>query len=154
MVALCVKVVCDQTLVSRVFLSLSDRFCYQIENSTLQLKKELEEWLKAYSSGVWKPFLKASGYPLFTQKVLDFLPTLQAGSVMTYQEVAKVLGSPKGARAVGNGCRVNPYPLFIPCHRVIGQQGLGGFSAGGDGALEIKRRLLAFEETFNDAARL
>lgn len=65
------------------------------------------------------------------------------GSTMSYQEVAQAAGSPRAARAVGGACNRNPFPLLVPCHRVIQANGkIGGFALD----LEIKRRLLEFEQ--------
>ncbi|MCU0771181.1 MAG: MGMT family protein [Verrucomicrobia bacterium] len=61
---------------------------------------------------------------------------------MTYGVLAKCIGQPKAARAVGAACGANPVPVLVPCHRVVAASGqLGGFSAG----LDWKRRLLAAE---------
>ncbi len=64
---------------------------------------------------------------------------------MSYGEVAAAIHS--GPRAVGNACGANPYPIVVPCHRVVAaNQGLGGFGRQGDGfLLDIKRWLLAHE---------
>jgi len=147
-VGLSVNIVCSKILVSRVLLSLAPSFRYQIENADAALSKKLKAWLDAYLEGVSTPLLSPSPSSLFTQKVLGFLSKIPFGKTMSYGEVANALGSPRASRAVGNGCRVNPYPLFIPCHRVVGKNGLGGYSAAGKSSLEIKGRLLAFESSF------
>jgi O-6-methylguanine DNA methyltransferase len=61
--------------------------------------------------------------------------------VKTYGEIAAALGKPGAARAVGNACGANPLPLYIPCHRVVAGNGLGGFTSG----LAWKRALLKAE---------
>jgi methylated-DNA-[protein]-cysteine S-methyltransferase len=59
-------------------------------------------------------------------------------------EVAKAVGKPKAVRAVANAIGKNPYPIKIPCHRVIRSDGgLGGYS--GPGGVKTKKRLLASE---------
>ncbi|MCU7814158.1 MAG: methylated-DNA--[protein]-cysteine S-methyltransferase [Candidatus Thiodiazotropha sp. (ex Rostrolucina anterorostrata)] len=80
----------------------------------------------------------------FQRRVWKVLQQIPSGKTMTYSELAKKIDS--GARAVGNACRANPYPLIIPCHRVVGINGLGGFAGerGGE-KLEIKRWLLRHE---------
>jgi methylated-DNA-[protein]-cysteine S-methyltransferase len=65
------------------------------------------------------------------------------GEVLTYGELAAVVGSPAAARAVGNVMRKNPTPLLVPCHRVVGSNGLGGFSA--PQGLRMKEHLLVME---------
>ncbi len=116
-------------------LSLSDRFtCIGGDATTL-------EWLEAYSKGSVTPLLLLEG-TAFDKRVLRALSTIPFGKTMSYRELAHSCGTPKGARAIGNACGRNPFPLLIPCHRVIRSDGtLGGFA----GDLEIKRRLLAFE---------
>jgi len=52
------------------------------------------------------------------------------GQTRTYGEIAAAIGRPKAVRAVGSACGANPLPIFIPCHRVVAKNGLGGFGAG------------------------
>jgi methylated-DNA-[protein]-cysteine S-methyltransferase len=80
----------------------------------------------------------------FQRRVWQMLQAIPSGSTITYGELARQIGS--GARAVGNACRANPCPLVVPCHRVVGVSGLGGFAGerGGE-KLEIKRWLLRHE---------
>ncbi|MEW8026550.1 MAG: methylated-DNA--[protein]-cysteine S-methyltransferase [Candidatus Thiodiazotropha sp.] len=80
----------------------------------------------------------------FQRRVWQVLQEIPSGSTMTYGELARQIGS--GARAVGNACRANPCPLVVPCHRVVGVTGLGGFAGerGGE-KLDIKRWLLRHE---------
>jgi O-6-methylguanine DNA methyltransferase len=76
--------------------------------------------------------------------VLALLRRIPTGQVRTYREIAKTLGQPGAARAVGMACARNPLPLLIPCHRVVRTDGgLGGYSLRGGVAL--KRRLLEAE---------
>lgn len=80
----------------------------------------------------------------FEREVLAVLRRIPAGAVKTYGEVAKAVGQPGAARAVGAACARNPLPLLIPCHRVVRSDGgLGGYSLRGGVAL--KRRLLESE---------
>jgi methylated-DNA-[protein]-cysteine S-methyltransferase len=80
----------------------------------------------------------------FQRRVWQALQEIPSGMTMTYGELAELVGS--GPRAVGNACRANPCPLIVPCHRVVGKTGLGGFAGerGGE-KLEIKRWLLRHE---------
>jgi methylated-DNA-[protein]-cysteine S-methyltransferase len=78
----------------------------------------------------------------FHRRVLIELGKVGYGTVVSYGELAKRVGSPGAARAVGGAMRCNPVPLLIPCHRVTAHDGsIGGFSAG----LDKKRKLLALE---------
>lgn len=80
----------------------------------------------------------------FEREVLAVLRRIPAGTVKTYGEVARALGQPGAARAVGAACARNPLPLLIPCHRVVRSDGgLGGYSLRG--GIALKRRLLEAE---------
>ncbi|MEN8180572.1 MAG: methylated-DNA--[protein]-cysteine S-methyltransferase [Pseudomonadota bacterium] len=80
----------------------------------------------------------------FQNKVWKRLQQIPMGKTQTYGQLAEELNS--SARAIGNACRSNPCPLVIPCHRVVGKSGLGGFSGQRSGPkLEIKRWLLMHE---------
>ncbi len=82
--------------------------------------------------------------PPFERVVLQALRRIPAGQVRTYGEIARSLGKPAAARAVGTACARNPLPLLIPCHRVVRSDGkLGGYSMRGGVAL--KRQLLEAE---------
>lgn len=118
-------------------LTLAD--CFQSTGADTLLL----EWLEAYSEGKAAPLPLISGTE-FQRKVLKALCSIPFGKTLTYQELAEKCGTPKGARAIGNACGKNPFPLFVPCHRVIRKGGaLGGFAA----ELEVKKRLLAFEQS-------
>ncbi len=80
----------------------------------------------------------------FQIKVWNALIKIPIGETKTYKEIAKLIGSPKAARAVANACGKNPYPITVPCHRVVRSDGgLGGYS--GKGGVETKRQLLENE---------
>ena len=81
----------------------------------------------------------------FQRKVWQAIAGIPGGETRSYAALATALHS--GPRAVGGACGANPYPLLIPCHRVIASGGgLGGFSRnGGEWLLDIKRWLLAHE---------
>jgi methylated-DNA-[protein]-cysteine S-methyltransferase len=64
------------------------------------------------------------------------------GEVVSYGELAALAGYPGAARAVGTFCAHNRFMLLVPCHRVVGADGLGGYGSAG---LAVKRRLLALE---------
>jgi O-6-methylguanine DNA methyltransferase len=70
------------------------------------------------------------------------LAQIPFGSTRTYGDIACSIGKASASRAVGRACGANPVPFFIPCHRVVGAKGLGGFSSG----LEIKKNLLKAEK--------
>lgn len=72
---------------------------------------------------------KVSGTP-FQMAVWNELQKIPRGQTRTYGEIAAAIGRPKAVRAVGSACGANPLPLFIPCHRVVAKNGLGGFGSG------------------------
>jgi len=78
-------------------------------------------------------------------KVWKAMLDIPRGETRSYGELAATLKS--GAQAVGQACGANPIPIIVPCHRIVGRTGLGGFMrhAGGK-PLEIKRWLLAHEQ--------
>ena len=80
----------------------------------------------------------------FQIKVWKELSKIPKGEVRTYKQIAKSIGKPKSSRAVANACAKNPYPIVIPCHRVIRSDGLiGGYS--GHGGIKRKKELLLKE---------
>lgn len=81
----------------------------------------------------------------FNQQVYSVVRMIGRGETLTYGEVARRVGEPGGAQAVGRAMGANPIPVIIPCHRVVGANGqLVGFSA--NGGVETKRRMLLAEE--------
>lgn len=87
--------------------------------------------------------LEPDGTP-FRQRVWQAIRTIGCGETRTYGELAAMLGSTP--RAVGQAVGDNPLPIIVPCHRVVGKHGLGGFAHAIDGyAIEIKRWLLRHE---------
>ncbi len=108
------------------------------------LEEELIQWLLAYSNSEKLPtlHLPRQNLPVFTEKVLDALSAIPYGETLSYGEVAEKAGSPRASRAVGTICRLNTFPLFIPCHRVLPSTGeIGKFGFGP----ALKETLLKFE---------
>jgi methylated-DNA-[protein]-cysteine S-methyltransferase len=94
----------------------------------------------------------------FQEAVLNLLKQVPKGKVTTYGEIARELtGSVRAARAVGQAVATNPYPVVVPCHRVVRSDGdIGGYSLGVDkkikllseDGVEIKgRKVLNFEQS-------
>tara|TARA_B110000444_G_C18438160_1_gene410022 strand:- start:245 stop:547 length:303 start_codon:yes stop_codon:yes gene_type:complete len=80
----------------------------------------------------------------FQIKIWKAIANIPKGKIITYKELAKIIGKPQSARAVANVCGKNPYPIKIPCHRVIRSDGgIGGYS--GKGGINSKIRLLKKE---------
>ena len=88
--------------------------------------------------------LKPSGTE-HQNKVWQAMCAIPRGQTREYGEIAQDLAS--SPRAVGQACGANPIPIVIPCHRVVGKSGIGGFAHQRDGyELNIKRWLLAHEQ--------
>jgi methylated-DNA-[protein]-cysteine S-methyltransferase len=83
----------------------------------------------------------------FSRQVLERLAAVPHGQVTTYGALAKAVGRPRAARAVGTVMNRNPIPIVLPCHRVVGSNGsLVGYAGG----LERKRLLLSLEGALDD----
>lgn len=109
------------------------------------LCQKISDELSAYTDNPFHRFqlpLKPSG-TLYQHKVWQGLLAIPSGRVLTYGELARHLDS--GPRAIGQACRANPIPLFIPCHRVVAQNGLGGYM-GEPSSINYKRALLQHEQ--------
>jgi methylated-DNA-[protein]-cysteine S-methyltransferase len=141
-----------ETELGRLYLAANERGLCRVElheagiASLTEVPVELAEaarQLQEYARGERREFqleldLRGSEFEL---RVWNALRAIPWGQTRTYGEIARAIGDPGAARAVGraNGC--NPLPILVPCHRVVSSTGLGGFSAG----LEWKQRLLALE---------
>lgn len=99
----------------------------------------------------WDSFDRGSGFSgcfvasgtAFDHLAWKALREIPFGQTATYGEIARQIGRPGAARAVGLACNRNPLPLLIPCHRIVGANGkLTGFAGG----LDVKARLLAMEQ--------
>ncbi len=112
-------------------------------SDTSPLLAEASRQLDEYFAGTRTEFdlpLRVDGSE-FQRRVCDAIAAIPFGETRTYGDLARDLGVP--AQAVGQGCGGNPIPILIPCHRVLGSAGLGGFS--GRGGVETKVWLLKHE---------
>lgn len=103
-------------------------------------------WMEAYSKRKTLPplLLPRQILPSFSEKVLHKMSQIPMGKTLSYGDLALQSGSPRASRAVGTICRLNHWPLLIPCHRVIAKTGsIGNYAFG----IPIKRLLLEFEST-------
>ncbi len=81
----------------------------------------------------------------FQVRTLQVLQTLAFAATLSYGELARLVGRPGAARAIGGVMAANPFPIIVPCHRVLGRgERMTGYS-GGKG-IETKQWLLAFEQ--------
>lgn len=115
----------------------------QSEQGESALLRQAIAQLRAYFAGELQVFelpLRVDGSD-FQRAVCDAMFAIPFGETRTYGEIAKDLAAPP--QPVGNACGANPIPVIIPCHRVLGANGLGGFS--GQGGVETKVKLLRHE---------
>ncbi|UUM21460.1 methylated-DNA--[protein]-cysteine S-methyltransferase [Mycoavidus sp. SF9855] len=105
--------------------------------------RQIERYLKQPSAAFDLPLAEVGS--VFQRRVWQAISEIAPGTVMTYGQLARAIGS--APRAVGQACGSNYFPLVIPCHRVVGSTGIGGFAHnGGDGYFRtVKRWLLAHE---------
>ena len=112
------------------------------ENRTVQI---IAKQITAYFNNVNHDFklpMNQHGTP-FQQRVWQAIRAIPCGQVLTYVQLAAQIGS--GPRAVANACGANNLPLIVPCHRVVAQNGIGGFMQGNPDGLKVKKWLLKHE---------
>jgi methylated-DNA-[protein]-cysteine S-methyltransferase len=112
---------------------------------------ELEHQIDEYLAGTRRSFdvrIRPTG-TAFQTKVWEYLATIPFGETVTYEFIARQLGTPDAARAVGNAVKANKLLIVIPCHRVVPKSGgIGSFSAG----VSVKKSLLEHERRIMEAA--
>ena len=112
-----------------------------------QLIDEVTEFLDGKRTQFTVPVEPSPSLTEFQDKVYKHLQKISYGDRQSYLEVAKLVGAPGGARAVGSACANNRIPLIYPCHRVVRSDGKIGEYAGG---LDVKTFLLELEEQNKD----
>jgi len=146
----------------------SIEFCFQkLKLDALTLSKTPPRWrafskcLVALAKGQGAPSKKLLSGLLtalqwnkvtpFQKKVYEAATKIPPGKVLSYGELATKIGNPKAARAVGQALKKNPFPLVIPCHRVIASTGkIGGFVGNdqqGSAEIRVKEKLLSLENS-------
>ena len=116
-----------------------------IQNNRLfdSLYIQLDEYLTGRRA-VFSIPLDLRGTP-FQSEVWEALTQIPYGETRSYGEMARLIGRPKAVRAIGQANHVNPVPILIPCHRVIGAQGeLVGYGGG----IPLKKHFLTLEKKF------
>jgi methylated-DNA-[protein]-cysteine S-methyltransferase len=100
--------------------------------------------LSGHDNDLTEITLDMRGVPDFHRRVYEVARAIPVGDTSTYGVIATKLGDPTAARAVGQALGRNPFPIVIPCHRVLAANGkLGGFSGGGGNVTKL--RMLAIE---------
>ena len=107
--------------------------------------------LRGEASDLSTVALDMDGVPEFHRRVYDAARAIPPGGTLSYGDIARRVGAPGAARAVGQALGRNPFPIVVPCHRVLAAGGkIGGFSA--QGGVATKRRMLAIESAWIDGA--
>lgn len=145
------KILISQGVIDDITLAFSDDGLFSGEifadNHSIEQSKNVIEWLQAY--GQKKPQLNSrlkfnlANLTPFSKRALNAISQISFGSTCTYGGIAKMIGSSGSSRAIGSACHHNPFPLLIPCHRIVAKHGMGGFAY----PLAIKQFLLDFEKT-------
>lgn len=119
------------------------RWANEANGAVTPLLAEALRQLEAFFAGRLRRFdlpLAAAGSP-FERRVWAAMAEIPYGETRRYGELAMEVGS--APRAIGRACGRNPIPIVVPCHRVVAQGGIGGYSGGA--GLATKRTLLALE---------
>lgn len=135
--------------------ALLDSFRQKLKDPALRWNKEAPEFAREVADAIT---LHLAGRPQrfslrhfemdrfapFFRKVYEKAARIPPGTVVSYAKLAEAAGSPKASRAVGQAMARNPYPIVVPCHRVVGSgKAAGGFTA--HGGLSTKARILSIE---------
>ncbi|MEU9669450.1 methylated-DNA--[protein]-cysteine S-methyltransferase [Streptomyces bobili] len=137
----------DEAVCEKALGRLADRLgADPVESPDSPLLSEAIGQVRAYFAGERRDFALPLDWSLisgFNRQVLRELASgVPYGAVVGYGDLAKRVGQPGAAQAVGAAMGANPLPVVVPCHRVVESDGgIGGFGGG----LEAKRRLLALE---------
>ncbi len=144
------NVLVDEGIASAVTFALEEGACTEGGSPPPPLVEEIVRALEVYFSGgeidpaLAERLIASIGATPFEESVLREVASVPPGETASYGDIAERSGYPRAARAVGNAMHSNPFPIVIPCHRVIkGDGGMGGYG----GAERIKAWLLEFERT-------
>ena len=113
-----------------------------LASSAESLVRKVEEYFSGTPTCFDEVELELDGWTPFQLDVLRALRGVPWGEVVSYGELAALAGHPRAQRAVGTFCADNRFGLVVPCHRVVGSDGLGSYGSLGP---RYKRRLLALE---------
>ena len=140
------------------YLSLNNNYgSEQLDLKSFSMEKEkdpmklllIKETINFLETGMHNMALDLSGFTPFQQSVLNSIREIGKGSILTYKEVAMIIGNPGAAQAVGSATSKNPVSYFIPTHRVISKT---GWAICISGAGHLKDKLLTLEG--HDTAKL
>ncbi|MEY8445552.1 methylated-DNA--[protein]-cysteine S-methyltransferase [Enterococcus ratti] len=136
--------------------AISFQLIVEKKGTNSKILEAAKEQLQEYFDGIRQIFtlpLSIQKGTVFQKKVWQALQEIPYGQRRTYKEIAEAVASPKAVRAIGQANRLNPLPIVIPCHRVIGQNGqLVGYMGNTENGLLIKQRLLELEVAFSNTS--
>ncbi|MFN0199499.1 MAG: bifunctional transcriptional activator/DNA repair enzyme AdaA [Planctomycetaceae bacterium] len=141
---ICLLEFTDRMMLETQFVTIKKLFGLPAIPGSNALLKTLHEELAAYFAGTLREFTVPLVYPgtPFQRRVWDQLLAIPYGETRSYEELARTVGIPKAARAVGRANGLNRIAIVIPCHRVVNKDGqLGGYAGG----LRWKQFLLDLE---------
>ncbi|CAD7773425.1 Methylated-DNA--protein-cysteine methyltransferase [Candidatus Methanoperedenaceae archaeon GB37] len=136
---LTVTVTLDHSIVKKVTLREADQSVEDVVESGVDLLDEISAYLNGGRVDFSRYAVDLEGLTDFQRRVLGKVRQIPYGVVVTYGTLARELQT--SPRAIGNALSRNPAPIVIPCHRVIGKHGIGGFTSG----VAIKEHLLQIE---------
>lgn len=136
----------EESEIVKILISDSSFFSYQVEGAQ-DLNDEIEQFFINYSRGLFYSLPLRRNFSPFTYRIFSKLENISFGQLVTYKQLANLCDS-KGYRAVGNCLNKNPFPLVIPCHRVLSSNGdVGGFAFG----KRVKEKILSYEAYICDS---
>ncbi len=138
-----VTICADDRFVTNLYFGAYDPAGYYNEENIRLLDAIME--LNKYCYGQMKDLdirLKPDG-DSFAQQVFSYIKTIPYGETKTYQEIANEIGEPDGAKEIMDVLKNNPIPIFIPCHRAVGEGDDIGIYCGN---IELKKRLIHMEK--------
>jgi len=114
----------------------------KLDSFSAQVKKQITNYFKSSKQNFNLPVVLNG--TAFQKKVWSAMQKIPSGQTRIYGDVSEQLQS--SPRAVGNACRANPVPLVVPCHRIVGKAGIGGFGGKTAGRnIDCKNWLLRHE---------
>ena len=115
------------------------KFIEKLYPDSLDLR---DDCMKALENKEYSLNFELIGTP-FQLAVWKEIAGIPFGQTESYSDIAKKVGNPKSVRAVANACGDNPFPIIIPCHRVVGKNDFGGYRYG----VKLKKKLQDYERS-------
>jgi methylated-DNA-[protein]-cysteine S-methyltransferase len=122
---------------------LNAKFTQREDDILKEAKKQFDEYFKGKRKNFDIPLLLTGTE--FQKKAWEILLKIPYGKTANYKEQSRLIGNEKAVRAVANANGANPIAIIVPCHRIIGS---GGSLTGYAGGMELKKRLLELESSY------